>query len=148
MRNFATTVFAILMLGAALKLDKKTNEDYSKWLYIFGATMLWFAILSILIRLYWNNEIAYFLFAMFSLLYMIVSILLQRKVFMIWGAIGVFGYIGHLAYTVFKDSPLFVLSLVILGLVIIFSGAYYAKNCDKIETNLRAFILNGKKSRE
>ena len=67
---------------------------------------------------------------------------------MIWGSIGVFGYSGHLAYTVFKDSPLFVLSLVILGLVIIFSGAYYAKNCDKIETNLRAFILNGKKSRE
>ena len=43
MRNFATFVFALLMLGYALKLDndRKTSEDYSHWLYIFGATMLW-----------------------------------------------------------------------------------------------------------
>lgn len=148
MRNFATFVFAILMLGVALKFDKKTNEDYSKWLYIFGSTMFWCAILSIFFQLNWNSEIAYLIFALISVLYMLISILLQRRVFMIWGAIGTFSYIGHLAYTVFKNSPMFVLSMVILGLVIIFSGAYYAKNCDKIETKLRKLILNAKENEE
>ena len=146
MRNFATAVFAILMLGVALKFDKKKNEDYSGWLYIFGSTMLWCVIPSILMQFEWNNELSYFLFAMFCIVYMIISILLQRKVFMVWGAIGVFSYIGHLAYAVFKDSPLFVLAIIILGLSIIFSGTYYAKNCDKIEADLRNLILGSKKS--
>ena len=103
--------------------------------------MLWGVILSIMAQFRWNNEPVYFLFALFCLAYMVTSILVQRKVFMVWGAIGIIGYLGHLAYGIFKDSPIFPLVIIAIGLAIIFSGIYYTKNCEKIETTLRKIIF-------
>ena len=138
MRNFATFVFALLMLGCALKLDnnRKISEDYSHWLYIFGATMLWGVIISILAQFRWDNEFAYFLTAIFNFAYMFTSIILKRKVFMVWGAIGFWTYLGHLVYQIFKDTPILPLALVVFGLSVIFLGIYYSKNCKKLEDNL------------
>lgn len=140
-RNFATAVFGILMLGFAMKYDKKYEEDFSQWLYLFSATMLWCVIGSVLCQFKWDNEFAYFFYGLFSFAYMIFSIVIRRKVFMVWGAIGTSAYIAHLAYVIFKDSPLFPLVLVLFGLAVIFAGVYYAKNCEKLETSLRGFIL-------
>lgn len=139
MRNFATSVFAILMLGFALKLDndKQDSEDYSHWLYIFGATMLWGVIISILAQFKLENEFAYFLTAIFNFTYMFISILLKRKVFMVWGAIGFWTYLGHLAFQIFKDTPMFPIVLVIFGLLVISFGIYYSKNCKILEDKLR-----------
>lgn len=139
MRNFATSVFAILMLGFALKLDndKQDSEDYSHWLYIFGATMLWGVIISILAQFKLENEFAYFLTAIFNFIYMFISILLKRKVFMVWGAIGFWTYLGHLAFQIFKDTPMFPIVLVIFGLLVISFGIYYSKNCKILEDKLR-----------
>lgn len=141
MRNFASIVFSLIMLGNALKLDKKTTENYSFWLYLFGAIMLWGALLSVIMQYKWNNEFAHFIYALFSFGYMIMSVILRQKVFMVLGAIGVFGYIGHLAYTIFKDSAIFPLILVCFGLGIIFTGIYYSKNFTKIEKELRKMII-------
>ncbi len=142
MRNFATTVFAILMLGYALKSDcnKQNSENYSHWLYIFGATMLWGVIISILAQFKWDNEFAYFLTALFNFGYMFISILIRRKVFMVWGAIGFWAYLGHLAFEIFKDTPIFPIVLVIFGLLVIFFGIYYSKNCKTLEDKLRGYI--------
>ena len=141
MRNFASVVFALLLVGFAMKYDRKTKEDYSLWLYIFGATMFWFSILSIMFQLKLDNELAYFIFAVFSFVYMVLSVIIQRKIFMVWGVFGVFGYIGHLTYAIFKDSVLFPFALTLFGLAIILFGTYYAKNCDKFEQQLRNLVL-------
>ncbi len=141
MRNFATFFFAIFMLGIALKFDRKTKDDFSGWFYIFGSTLLWCVIPSIFLQFKIDNEFAYFVIAAFSFFYMIISIILQRKIFIVWGAIGVFAYIGHLAYVIFKDSPIFPLMLVLFGLFIIFSGLYYSKNCRKIEEKIRKLLI-------
>ncbi len=142
MRNFASLVFSLIMLGFALKYDRKTEGDYSGWLYIFGSTMLWGVIISLINQFKLYNEAYYFTFALFSFAYMFISVIVKRKVFMVWGAIGFFGYLSRLAYTIFKDSSIFPLILVLIGLEIIFIGIYYAKNCDKIEQKLRKLILN------
>ena len=139
MKNFASCVFALIMLFYAVRLDlkKQYSEDFSHWLYIFGATMLWGAIISIIMRHNWYNEFAYFLTALFSIAYMIISILIKRKVFIVWGAIGFWSYLGHLAYKVFEDSPLFPFVLVVFGLMIIFSGVGYSRYCKVLEEKLR-----------
>jgi hypothetical protein len=49
------------------------------------------------------------------------------------GAVGVFGYVGHLAWEIFEDSLLFPFALSAAGLAIIALGILYAKNRDKIE---------------
>lgn len=141
MRNFSSIVFAITMLGFAIKYDKKTEEDFSFWLYLFGAIMLWGGLWSVIFQLKLDNEFTLFLHTLVSLIYVLVSIIIQRKVFMVFGAIGVWGYIGHLAYKLFAGTPLCPLIMVLFGLSIIFSGIYYSKNCEKIETTLRKAIL-------
>ena len=139
MKNFASCVFALIMIFFAVRLDlkKQYTEDFSHWLYIFGATMLWGAIISIIMRHDWYNEFAYFLTALFSITYMFISILIKRKVFMVWGAMGFWSYLGHLAYKVFKDSALFPIVLVGFGLLIIFSGIMYSKYCKTLEDKIR-----------
>lgn len=141
MRNFSSIVFAITMLGYAVKLDRKSDEDFSFWLYLFGAVMLWGGLWSVIFQFKLNNEFTYFLHTLVSLAYVFISIIIQRKVFMVLGAIGVWGYIGHIAYKLFANTPLCPLAMVLFGLGIIFSGIYYSKNCEKIETTLRNAIL-------
>ena len=142
MKNFASCVFALIMLFYAVRLDlkKQYTEDFSHWLYIFGATMLWGAVISIIMRHDWYNEFAYFLTALFSVAYMLISIIIKRKVFIVWGAIGFWSYLGHLAYKVFADTPLFPFVLVVFGLLIIYSGIYLSKNSKMIEDKVRAIL--------
>ena len=97
-------------------------------------------IISILTQFRWDNEFVYFLTAIFNFIYMFTSIILKRKVFMVWGALGFWTYLGHLAYQIFKDTPIFPLVLVIFGLLVIFFGIYYSKNCKKLEDGLRNLI--------
>ena len=141
MRNFATFVFSIAMLGYDFILDiKKDKVDFSHWLYIFGATMLWFVTFSIFFHLKWNNEFARFVLGLLNFIYMLIGIVLERRVFLIYGAIGFWGYLGHLAYRIFIHTPLFPVVLVVFGLSVIFSGIYYSKNCTDIENKIRNFI--------
>jgi hypothetical protein len=62
-----------------------------------------------------------------------LSVLLQRRVFVVSGAAGVFGYVGHLAWEIFEDSLHFPFILSTAGLGIIALGTLYAKNRDRIE---------------
>lgn len=142
MKNFASCVFALVMLFLAARFDnnKKYTEDFSQWLYIFGATMLWGTTISIIMQYDWYNEFAYFLTGIFSFVYMLISIIVKRKVFMVWGAIGFWSYLGHLAYKIFADSFLFPFVLVVFGLLIIFSGIMYSKYCKTLEKNIQKFI--------
>ena len=149
MKNTASCIFSLIMLWYAVKLDKnnKSSEDCSHWLYNFGATMLWGSIISIISHYrYYNNpdkwiiELTYFLAGFFSFVYMCISIIIKRRVFMVWGAIGFWSYLGYLSFNVFEDTPLFPIVLIIFGLSLIFSGVYYSKNCKKMEEKLRKFL--------
>ena len=61
----------------------------------------------------------------------------QEKVFIVFGSLGVFGYIGHLARKVFADSLLFPVALCGVGCLIIYFGIQYQRNSKKIEEKLR-----------
>jgi hypothetical protein len=54
-------------------------------------------------------------------------------VFVVFGAMGVFGYVGHLAWEIFEDSLLFPFVLSTTGLAKIALGILYARNRDRIE---------------
>ncbi len=67
--------------------------------------------------------------------------------FMGFAALGVAGYLGHLAYSVFEDSLLFPIVLTLIGLGIMALGLLYQKRraalSDKLQTLLpeRARVL-------
>ena len=44
-----------------------------------------------------DSEWSRFLYCLINLSFMLIAVLFQRKIFIVFGAIGVFGYIGYLA---------------------------------------------------
>ena len=55
---------------------------------------------------------------------MALAIKLKRTVFMVFGVLGVYAYLGHLAWVVFKDSVLFPFVLAFLGLSLILGTVF------------------------
>ena len=56
---------------------------------------------------------------------MLVSIYLRRRIYAVFGAAGIATYLGHLAWTVFKDALLFSFALSLVGLAVIGLGLLY-----------------------
>jgi hypothetical protein len=81
-----------------------------------------------------------FLYFLINLFLILLSVLLRRRVFVIFGGMGVIGYLGHLAYTVFSSSLLFPIALSFVGVFIIFAGVQYQKNYTTWELWLHRFL--------
>jgi hypothetical protein len=64
-----------------------------------------------------------------------------RRTFLVFGALGLFGYLGHLAYCVFNDSLLFPFALSLLGIGIIYLGLQYQRRRKQIEQCIRSLIV-------
>lgn len=100
-----------MILLASFVVDRRTKQDFAFWGYLFGMLSFW-AGLSLMES---GSQLAKFGYCLINVGLMLVSILLQRRVFMVFGALGVFGYLGYLAYDVFKDSMSFPFVLSGLG---------------------------------
>ena len=67
-----------------------------------------------------------------------IALYLNRTVFLVFGAIGIHAYLGHLAYRVFADSFLFPFALAFLGLslilVTVLAQSYLRRRSKIVET--------------
>lgn len=135
--QWVTTVFGLLLIGIGLAVDGRKKEDYSFWFYLFGAFALWCGLGS----LFWGkSEPVKVMYAIICLLMMCFSLLVGRSVFMVFGALGIFAYLGDLSYSLFNDSVMFPFVLSCIGLLIIFMGILFQKNYAKIETAVRSIL--------
>lgn len=128
-RLHVSLVFGLIMLVATYLIDRRTREDYAFWGYLFGMCSFWGGLSLMDSQSEWSK----FCYCLINIGLMMTSIFLNRKVFIIFGALGVSGYMGHLANTLFKDSLLFPFALSLLGLLIILAGIKYQKNKKVIE---------------
>ncbi|HEY6158983.1 MAG TPA: hypothetical protein VIV88_16155 [Gemmatimonadales bacterium] len=123
-----TLLFGATVLGVTYLLDRRTDEDYAYWLYLFGLVAFWGALS--------YEGVGSFGYCLINVGLMLVAVLLQRKTFMVFGAIGVYSYLGHLAFDVFKDSLLFPAALTALGVAIIAAGVWYRNHDVAVEAAL------------
>ncbi|GBC62423.1 DUF2157 domain-containing protein [Desulfonema ishimotonii] len=128
-RLWVSLWFGMAMLIFSYLIDHRTLDDYAFWGYLFGMLAFWGG-LSLMKS---DSELSKFFYCVINLLLMALSVFLQRRVFIIFGALGVFGYLGHLAYRVFEDSLLFPFALTLVGILIIFLGIRYQKKQERIE---------------
>jgi hypothetical protein len=135
-RKWVSLWFGLAIILVAYFLDRKTKEDYSFWLYLFGILAFWGG-LSLMNS---NSELSKFIYCGINIGLMLLALFLNRRTFMVFGALGVAGYLGHLSYRVFKDSMLFPIVLVLLGLSIIYGGVQLQKNFKKVEAWLEASL--------
>lgn len=135
-RKFVSLYFGLIMLIATYFIDRRTKEDFAFWGYLFGLLAFWGG-LSLLES---TSEFNRFIYCLINLCLIFISILFKRKVFIVFGAIGVFGYIGHLARKVFADSLLFPVALCLIGCLIMYFGIQYQRHYKSIEEKLAKII--------
>ncbi|EAR21329.1 hypothetical protein [Nitrococcus mobilis] len=133
-RLWVSLWFGLAMLLVAWFVDRRTREDYAFWLYLFGLIAFWGG-LSLMDS---DNEFSKLFYCLINVALMGFSLLLQRRVFMVFGAVGVFGYIGHLAQSVFRDSLLFPVTLTLVGLGVIWAGLLHHRHGARWEAALQA----------
>ena len=138
LRKFVSLWFGLLMVLLAFWVDirARREKDYPFWLYLFGALAFWCG----LSMMQSDSELNKFIYLCINLLMIIVAAVLSRRVFAVFGGLGAAGYVGHLAYQVFKDSLVFPFVLTAIGLGIIYLGIRWQRHEQDISSRLRAFL--------
>ncbi|MFQ5544020.1 MAG: DUF2157 domain-containing protein [Nitrospiria bacterium] len=128
-RRWVSLLFGLAMLMVTYCIDRRTKEDYAFWGYLFGLMAFWGGLT--LMRS--DSELSKFLYCMVNIGLVFLSVFLDRKAFVVFGSLGVFGYLGHLAYDVFKNSMVFPFALSLIGLGIIYLGIQYQRHHEAIQ---------------
>ena len=129
LRQKVSIGFGLCMIAAALWLDRRIRIDYAKWLYIFGALTFWGGLTT----LRSDSELSKFIYCLINVGFMFFGVLIERRVFVVLGGIGFFGYLGHLSWSVFANSFVFPFVLTALGLLVVYAGWLYHRKYDSIQ---------------
>lgn len=129
---------------------KVTRRDF-KWAVDHGliergpAERLWEALAGLSLLTSWDiEEIGQMhLYMLICVGMMLISVLLQRRVLLVFGAIGVVCYLGFLSWEVFRDSLIFPFLLTVIGLAIIWLGIEYRKHQEMIEKRVLERLPHG-----
>jgi hypothetical protein len=132
-RKWVSIGFGLFILVAAAIVDKKVKEDFAFWLYLFGLMAFWGGLSSMSS----DSEVGKVIYCAINLKLILVGVLLGRRTFAVFGGMGVFGYLGHLAWRVFEGSLLFPFALSLLGLGIIAAGVVFQKNEARLSAGLK-----------
>lgn len=135
-RQLTSLWFGLCMLVVSFVVDRRTKEDFAFWGYLFGTIAFWGGLTG----LDSDTELGKFLYCCINLVMMAVSVLIRRRVFIIFGSLGVFGYLAHLADEVFSDALMFTFGLSAIGLAVIALGIQYHKHKDTIENKLTTML--------
>ncbi len=127
-RAHVSLMFGAAMLLASYAIDRKTEEDYSFWGYLFGNLAFWGGFAYQL-----NTQFDWLIFCFLNLGALLFSVLVERRVFAVFGAVGVFSYLVHLTRTIFAGSVMFPFVLTAIGLLVVLLGVQYQLHVDAIE---------------
>ncbi len=125
-----------ILLAFWVDIRSRRSGDYAFWLYLFGIMAFWGGLTS----QHSDSEYAKFFYCLLNLGLIGIGVVLVRRVFVVFGALGCSLYIGHLASTVFKDSWFFPISLTFIGLGVVFVGVWWQKNERKITSKVHGVL--------
>jgi hypothetical protein len=128
--------FGLAMLGIGFFADRDTDQDFAFWFYLFGL-MAFCGGLSLLGD---GSQLGKACFCLIHLALILISIVLQRKVFLVFGGLGVFAYLVDEAYGFFSNSITFTLGLTVLGALFIAAGIIYKRNEAVLAATLRPLM--------
>jgi hypothetical protein len=114
---------AMLALGA-WQQHRHGGQDWSRWFYLFGHV----ALLGNLAALALGDDLLPgVLFLAVYVGFVVASVWLQSRMFLVFGAIGCYAYVAKLAFDVFDRSLGFTLVLGIVGLLIVLATVAYER---------------------
>jgi hypothetical protein len=132
MRRQVSMVFGLVVLSIAWTVDLKRDQrqDFAFWLHLSGLLAFWGG----LTFSNSDNELAKAVYCLINIGLVLLSVFLMRRVYALFGAIGVSMYLGYLASRVFQDSLLFPFALSLIGLLIIAAGLFLHRHHARLST--------------
>jgi hypothetical protein len=79
-----------------------------------------------------GGPLAKALYCAMNVALLFVAVFIGRRVYAVFGVIGIAGYLGMLANDVFRDSLLFPFALSLIGVAVIAVGLLYYRHQDRI----------------
>ncbi|MCC3244155.1 hypothetical protein LG047_02260 [Methylocystis sp. WRRC1] len=124
-RATVSMYFGLLVLAVAWLVDLKRwkNGDFAFWLHLFGLMAFWGGLTA----QHSGDEFGKAMYCAINVGLVVLSLFLMRRVYAVFGAVGVTMYLGHLAWDVFKDSILFPFALSGIGVLLIAFGLLFHK---------------------
>jgi len=137
-RKLVSLWFGLLMVLLAFWVDIRARfeKDFAFWLYLFGVLAFWGG-LSLMNS---DSELGRFMYLCINVALIVMGAVLSRRVFAVFGGLGIASYLGYLAYRVFSDSLLFPFVLTVIGLAIIYLGILWQRHEAKLSAGLRASL--------
>jgi hypothetical protein len=137
-RKFISAYFGLAMTLVAFWVDLRSrfSRDYAFWLYLFGVLTFWGG-LSLMES---GSELGKLGYCGINVAMILLGAVIGRRVFAVFGGLGVAGYLGYLSYQVFKDSMIFPLALSLVGLAIIGLGVLWQRREAQWSARLRGFL--------
>lgn len=123
-------------LRSRLASDPRDRQDFAFWLYLFGVIMFWGG-LSLRES---DSELAKAGYAAINVVLVFLGAAISRRVFTVFGAIGVAGYVAYLSHKVFADSLLFPFVLTLLGLGLVALGIWWQRREARIHATLAGWL--------
>ena len=125
MRQDVSLWFGLVLIAVAWAFDLKrwAAGDFAFWLHFAGVMAFWGALTS----MDSDSEVGKILYCLINIGMVVLAVYLMRRIYAVFGALGVSFYLGYLAEDVFQDSLLFPLALSAIGLAVIALGIWYFK---------------------
>jgi hypothetical protein len=125
--------FGLGILVAALVVNlRQRSGDFAFWLYLFGVLTFWGGITATS----GGSNLDKALYAALNVGFLLLSVGLSRRVFAVFGTLGIAMYLGDIADKLFRDSLLFPFALSLIGLGIIALGLY----CNRHQRDIGAWV--------
>jgi hypothetical protein len=146
-----SVVFGMGTIALAMLVDVRIRksatlewrQDFAFWLYLFGAIMFWGG-LSLRDS---DSELGKFLYALLNVALILGGAAIGRRVFAVFGALGVAMYLGYLSHRVFRDSMMFPFVLTLIGLGVVWLGVWWQRHEAAINARFAAFVPEGLRPR-
>jgi hypothetical protein len=127
---------AMTLLALWIDLRNRSDKDYAFWLYIWGVLTFWGALSA----MDSGSEFGKLVYCLVNVAMIGIGAALSRRVFAVFGGLGLAAYLGHLSYSVFRDSLLFPVALTAIGIGIIAAGVFWQRREAAIGAGLRQWL--------
>ncbi|MGJ4928760.1 hypothetical protein ACQR1I_06350 [Bradyrhizobium sp. HKCCYLS2038] len=135
MRRIVSIWFGLGILSLAWIVDYTSdNRDFGFWLHLFGLMAFWGGISAT----DGATELGKAVYCLLNVGLLLTAVIIVRRAYAVFGAIGITMYLGHLADVVFKNSLLFPFALSLIGVAVVAAGLAYHRKQGAIAAWLQA----------
>jgi hypothetical protein len=120
-RKIVSMWFGVAVIIVAWAVDRvQSRGDFAFWLHLVGVVTFWGG----LTLQESDSEVSKALYCLLNVGLVMASVFLMRRVYSVFGVLGICLYLGHLASDVFEDSLLFPFALSAIGVLVIVAGVW------------------------